>query len=372
MRENEYQTMVRARVQEAIDGGATSFLSILAETDGADPRLVRQILDENGYKDRIPAAPLPPQSLSWDASAFQEALPASDPALGQWWYTSDTLERLARHVFDLRGGRRPFRILCIGSPTMTPLLAGKGSDPADVDLTVVEADADILDMIHDRHPQVRAFAPEEFLARVSTDRFHLCLLDPPWYREEMQSFFACALAHLEIEGYILTSLPPLLTRPNILDERQEYLQIISEMGSSVVFLSRKFLHYVVPRFEEAAFRDVDGFSGKPWRVADLLVCRKSEERDLQAARAGISLTPPLTKQRFCRQAREFRVFLGPGNGQAPQQTTIVPAKLFSSNVSRRAHDNRYPDVWTSEKVGASVEDMDVARYVLSLWSEGLS
>src|SRR5690242_1819836 len=115
MATNRHEVEVRDRIARALDSGCASFIELLERTDGADPRLVDQLLKSFG------SAPFSgsPMGVNGPAvrSTLLERFPAPDPALGQWLYTPDTQERLVQRALDLQGDKKPFRVLCVGAPT---------------------------------------------------------------------------------------------------------------------------------------------------------------------------------------------------------------------------------------------------------------
>lgn len=365
-----YLNEVRHRIKRAVRDGNATFLDILARLDGADPRLVRQIVDEEEIRARPDEFPSLSEGLSSTRSRLLQSMPVPDPALGQWWYTPETQERLVRRAIELRNSSNLPRVLCVGSPTVAPLLNRAGCY-----VTVLEEDPDIVASLNEHCEQARSkiIRHDVSLIPEGLPLHDIAIIDPPWYPRETNAFLLAAIKHVEPGGHIMASIPPLLTRPGIADERQRLLQFVSSQGCELMFLDRGSIRYVVPRFEEAAFSNVVGFVGMPWRVADLLICRvnttvsPSENSD---SSDQISLAP-LTKMRYSREPREFRVFCRE-TASAPQRTIIVRANGFSENVSRRAISGEFPDVWTSEKAGAYVEDAAEAACLLKAWQSGQS
>src|SRR5690606_31639435 len=118
-----------------------------------------------------------------------ERLPASDPALGQWWYTPQTQHRLAQRILELRGDRENFRVLCLGAPTVVPPLVAAGCE---VDL--VDADPDVLDAVRSVC-NANIFHCDLLNAQLDAAPCHAALVDPPWYQDEMTSFLRHASRH---------------------------------------------------------------------------------------------------------------------------------------------------------------------------------
>lgn len=361
MTSSQYEEEVRKRIIRACKSGKDGFQDVLLQAEGADPRLVGKILNE--VQSDTPGSTVQTQDLASIRSQIFNDLPASDPALGQWWYTPETQEELAQRILELRQGSSEFKVLCIGVPTVATLLAKAGCN-----VQLAESDPDIVDAVSREESNLTIHHVDLLATQGDFALANAVIVDPPWYEHEMREFLRQGANKLVEQGTLFVSLPPLLTRPNSASERESLLQLLQLHGFQVQFLDRNVIKYVVPRFEESAFNDVPGFCGQPWRVADLLVCIKSKTKEWNQLDESESSSPK-SITRYSRDPHEFRVFATKDEANGDPQTIITKVDEFSSNVSRRAFQVD-PDIWTSEKVGAIIEDFGHANFILSCWQNG--
>lgn len=370
MDEEIHRKEVVRRIQRALTEGSKTYFEVLPRTDGSDPRLVRRLFDEIIGEQPEGSSTGLAFTVSAIRSKLLENLPAEDPAMGQWWYTPDTQEQLANRILELcppqTEGTPPSRVLAIGAPTLAPLLTKMRCE-----VTIVDYDEEVLDALT-KICQVKNSIQFDVMAGepVLPERVHVAIVDPPWYPDETDAFIRTAIGNLDPGGHLFVTMPPLLTRPSIQKERNELLQQLQNRGMEVLFLDRNILRYTVPRFEESAFKNVEGFCAYPWRVADLLVCQKLRNTELSDSHKKQTQKTALTTQRFSREPKEFRVFVGGADCDLPERVIVSPLEGFSENVSRRSHDNLYPNVWTSEKVGVRVSSIDEALLLLNCWEKG--
>lgn len=171
---------------------------------------------------------------------------------------------------------------------------------------------------------------------------------------------------MRVGGFGFCTLPPILTRPGLPKERDEYLAQLAALGGTLTFLEHGKLNYLVPRFEEQDFVSLKGFAGRPWRNSDLLAFRKNSvvesELPVRGAQAAIG--------RYSRKATEFRAFQAAGQASAPEKMIVRVIDAYGANVSRRPSSGTLIDVWTSEKVGVQVENALEATLILDGWAAG--
>lgn len=355
---------MRARLSALHTRGAVHLMDALPECDGADPRLVAELLEEF-LRDGIP-----PQAQT--AATFREAdstlpwkMPAADPDLAQWWFTLSSIDWLAERVRSRLTAASPSdcRILAVGAPTVGYHLGLLGFRT-----TVLDADEHVIEAIALDAPTynpVRFDALDE-LPKDYVGAFDAVVLDPPWYEPAASAFLGHAIDALRVGGVGFCTLPPILTRPGLPKERDEYLARVAALGGVLTSLEKGRLNYLVPRFEEQAFATLKGFAGRPWRRSDLLEFRKSH-----VVEAGPAA--PTTKrmvQRYSRKPTEFRAFQLIGQASAPPRRIVQAVGTYGANVSRRASDGTTIDVWTSEKVGVQVENAAEAKLILDGWAAG--
>lgn len=361
--EDRHRQLVRALVSASVLRGKTALMDVLNECDGADPRLVAELLTTCLAGGAV--------AVGQTAASFREAdsnlpwkMPAADPHLAQWWFTLASIDWLSERIRSRMSalGSGAARVLAMGAPTVGYHLGliGFETHVLDADQHVVEAIA---------LPGYANFSAQTFdvldeLAPEHRGAFDAVILDPPWYEPAATEFLRQAIRSLKVGGFGFCSMAPVLTRPTSRDERDAYLTVLASSGASLTGLEPGRLGYLVPRFEEAAFSSLTGFAGRPWRHSDLLEFRKVAELALPSGTTGRE--PAVA--RYARNIAQFRVFQTIGQASSPQRTTIRSVQSYGENVSRRATGGTRVDVWTSEKVGVQVEDAGEATFILQGWA----
>jgi len=287
--ELEHEDRVRNRVVAAISEGRSQLMAVLPFCDGADPRLVAQLLGEH-IKGGASVVGSP------DAATFREAasdlpwkMPAADPMLGQWWFTLGTIDALTNRIRKALPQKRG-KVLCIGAPTIAFHLSKMG-----LDVLLLDADPDVLTALRSAGGSFETVEHNMFdgLPEKCRNAFDAVVLDPPWYQDEFNVFVDAAMQALRLGGSGYLSIPALLTRPSVVKERRMLLQRLNKLGASIVSLESACLRYVVPEFEQSAYADLDGFTGRPWRASDLVQFHKDEECDPST----ITIPTPFKTQR---------------------------------------------------------------------------
>lgn len=362
----EHRRAVSARVASVIARGATSLMEILPESDGADPRLVAELIEHlsgNGIS-----------TVGQTAASFREAdstlpwkMPAADPDLAQWWFTLSTIDWLAERIRSRLAvaSVAAIRVLAIGAPTVGYHLGLLGFRA-----TVLDADEHVVGAIALPAPTYEAvhFDALDPLPPEYVGAFDAVVLDPPWYEPAATAFLQQALAALRVGGFGFCTMPPSLTRPGLDKEREQYLTCLATRGGILTSLEPGKLRYLVPRFEEQAFSSLKGFAGRPWRSSDLLEFRKGKGTHLPTTTSS----GRRSVRRYTLSPTEFRVFQLLDQSSAPARTIIRVVDSYTNNVSRRPSDGTAIDVWTSEKVGVQIENAAEARTILEGWAKGQS
>ena len=348
-----YRAAVKRCVAAAVALGASELHEILARCQGADPRLVAACVEELGATS---AARRPERGTSGELFV---QLPAPDPFRSQWWFTGESVAYLADRVLST-GDEGP--IFSLGTPTVGHELFRDGADVLmlDVDQHVVDAVNELSDRAVAQSYDVADDLPEGLGAA-----FRVAVIDPPWYEDLHRVFIQRALAALVDGGELFCTLPPALTRPDAQEFSNALLGELMRGGHQLLGLERGVLRYVVPRFEEVALGGISGFRALPWRHADLLHVRK-------CAGASSIHAPHLEKvaiQAFTRSPQEFRVFLLPRQS-IDERVVLERLEAYSSNVSTRAHSGDSPDLWTTEKVGVRIGQLEAVAAALKVWQEG--
>ena len=355
----DYDTEVKAAVQRAVAVGARDFEQVLRMTSGADPRLVRQVYDALTSGSHPGPSPPPKSSEARRLSAsLPMVLPVPDPMWSQWWFSLDTVVKLANHVWTVCGSGP---VAFLGAPTIGYQFAhcfDLGTKILDVDPDVVQAlQAERLDaVVYD----VANALPDDLKGRYST-----VFVDPPWYPDLTLAFIARARELIGEGGFILCVIPSRLTRPGLIEERTDLLSRLLRSRVEVVALESECVHYRVPPFEAAAYVDVDQFRGREWRTGDVLVARVTPESRIEPA---VTIAPD-DRLVFSRNPQVFRVFLSQSRGDSSLSQQFEEVPEFSENTSTRQIPLEQIALWTTAKKGAMVRDIELARRLLQKWSE---
>jgi hypothetical protein len=178
---------------------------------------------------------------------------------------------------------------------------------------------------------------------------HFCVvMDPPWYREHFFHFIWVASQCVEIGGLVGISIPSINTRPEIPEERIEWLSFCHQLGLCIETLEAQLLEYAMPFFEfnairAAGIKDVMPF----WRKGDFIMFRKVSSKF--TARPSLPTIVDEWIEREIGSVR-FRIKLtldGPGEkDKAISITSIVKGDILPT-VSRRHELRGKANIWTS-------------------------
>lgn len=105
---------------------------------------------------------------------------------------------------------------------------------------------------------------------------HYCvMMDPPWYTPHFYQFMWLAAKSVSIGGLVAISLPPINTRPDIMEERLKWFSYCKDLGLCIESIEPQQLQYAMPFFEFNAFRTAGIKNILPfWRKGDLAIFRK--------------------------------------------------------------------------------------------------
>jgi dGTPase len=357
--EAEFEEEIKRAIHAAHDRGARELHDILPFCEGADPRVVARVLGELGHEERSVSAGVARQGTSELSALF----PAADPICCQWWFTVDTIERLATRMAQYSGGPNDL-VAFVGTPTVAFQYSRRygGATLFEVDphvLNVMKASPRLTPVAYD----VSADVPEGHAGR-----FAAALLDPPWYPEFVGTFIARGLELARPGASVLCSLPPRLTRPGIVEERQELVRTILEWDVELVSIEPSATRYLVPEFERRALGDLQGFDGTAWRVGDLLHVRKRATSKFFAAGVSTYSIRP-----YARRPREFRFFFrADSEANADSPDWLLLNREFERTTSRRNVHPASLQWWTSSKAGGTSRNPVLTEQAVQEWASGRS
>jgi dGTPase len=140
-------------------------------------------------------------------------------------------------------------------------------------------------------------------------------------------------------------LPPRLTRPLLIEERNQLINDLITNGFKIISIESNFVKYLMPPFEQYAFRDIDAIKTNPWRNGDVLIIQKQGSSIFKRPLAN-SIDKYIA---YSRNDTKFRVFQKDNISFKDQKEEYIGIKEFESNVSTRKFDASEICVWTTSK-----------------------
>lgn len=364
MPDSEYSRELKLSVENLVAKGVTEYFEILRALGGADPRLVEEVLHEvQAAEVAEHLEPRDPATARRYTAALPLRLPAPNPLASQWWFTLDSVVRLADRVWWFsKQGKAAF----LGCPTVgyyySYCYAG-GATILDLDSDVIAALSDVSDYAHVIQYDVANSLPPA----VQGDHA-VVLIDPPWYPDATRAFIARARQLLASDGVILCMLPSRLTRAGIIEERTALLSQLLSSGFEIAAIESAWVEYCVPPFEARAYTSVEPFSAQAWRRGDLLVLRVGSAAGFacpDSFRADMTET-------FARSPTSQRFFLLPERCSAGLKEFAVRVHEFETSVSSRAVRLDSIGAWGTNKRAVKCNNAIAARRILAAWQSGLT
>ena len=364
-KEEVWERKLTSKVKNLVKQGYINLEQVLPKCEGAQPYEVEAILNEirednHNVSDVV--------DLDYKAKFFFN-IPAPNPLYYQWWYTLESQERIAHRVSSEDVAAK---VVCIGTPTIAAALRSWHFEVLllDIDKDLVDAFKEVYSDDAEKGSASMKYNVWDQPQDKYLGIFDFAVIDPPWYPEYFDYFFNRALHFLKPGGVLLCSLPQILTRPGIEEERRSLIKALLSAGHEMMFIEHGAVQYIVPTFEEFALaKKIDRFSNKPWRNSDLLAIRSGGHTQISLEFQPSPKEPDIEAfhRKDCRKL--FRVFLR----KPSADIGIMLKKLDSTCFSRRKADPD-PDLWTSEndRYQLNKADYEFSRDTLQLWSDGFS
>ncbi len=242
----EYSKRLEDRIKKRVNMGL-SYLDTLRSLYGADPREVWDVLQTLN---------IPIESLSKiNINNSYPDLPEPHPAYSQWFLTKSSSKKILEKIAGMNYKNLSF----LGCPVLGSHL--ETTIPTlflDIDSTMLDKTSGKSCIPYDVHQEI----PLEWL-----HSFDCVVCDPPWYAEDIKLFIKRASQLTKNDGTIYISIPGIMTRPSVLDERLEFQQWLSN-SKLVIAEIYPNAEYEVPPFEFMAYQDIPLFTGEPWRIGD--------------------------------------------------------------------------------------------------------
>ena len=167
--------------------------------------------------------------------------------------------------------------------------------------------------------------------------------DPPWYEAETIGFLWTASTLSRTGAHVLLSLPPVVTRPGINEERERITAAAEGFGLEFVRLSEGVLRYGTPFFETNATQAAGAPVPSDWRLGDLAIFRRIEGEC--GTRPVMDAEPAWTERSLGLTRFKLRE-TGSTEFASPVLRSLVPGDVLPS-VSRRDPRRNEATVWTS-------------------------
>jgi hypothetical protein len=343
--EIEYAEKIDTWVRQALSLGHTSWVSLVRSLPGVYPRMVRDSLERQGLASRIRyskamrsvslAAPLG-EGVQWEGLD----LPTPHPLDSSWWFDTPTVRRLMLIVDELTA--ETAHVVLLGTPT---LFAAARATCGTRSFTLVDLDPLTTQLARPSRRCFTTLCADITIDPIVLEPSSLVISDPPWYDAEIRSFLWTARQVCTIGGHVVSSFPPLGTRPGIEEQWEGFIEWTKELGLELCSVQHATLSYLSPLFEQNALRAASVPSiGGSWRRGDLAVFRCVDvcrcERPKEAS-------GPHWSERKVGQVRIRLRMNGRSMGWAdPSLISIAEGGILPS-VSRRDPSRSRIDVWTS-------------------------
>jgi len=361
--ENEiYIQYLKDIIQTQVNMGTNNLTDILYHCEGADPQAVFDIIKGLGLNKGRLKTELKNINENKYVSISNQDLPAPDPSLSQWWFTSLGANKILSNVFGRAIKYNDPKILCIGCPSLVKQLSSK------IHTTLLDIDNDIIRTIKDakiENLECHQYNIQEDLNKNFQGKFDISIIDPPWYDDTIKQMINRAIEATKLDGDIYCTFPGRLTRADIEKFRTDFIQEIVSIGHRIIAINHDSILYQVPPFESIAFKNIEEFIGVPWRKGDLIHIQKANQKLIPVE----PIKDKIYFKSYSRKPEEFRVFL---NGKANLKGRLPPQPLngYSDNVSTKK--SGVPDLWTTTKVGLRISDKTEIEHILHYWELGKS
>ena len=335
--EEVHRKSVYLAINQARSTGLISFEDILQFIGGADPFLVKELLDaEIPYPGNHSKIPSREKIKKWQDKARQLSagllndFPVANPRTSQWWFSLETIVFLSEQIWKLAGGNS---VAFLGAPTVGFHYAVCYNE----NVIILDVDQHIIEVLNKKFTHDLEFTElaknyNAFtkLQELEKNKYGVVLIDPPWYLPETKIFLQRATELIKKPGYILCTLPSKYTRPDLINQRTELIKDLLARNYEIISLDAKNIRYRVPDFEWRVYQAIKEFKGRMWRTGDLLLIKVLEQSNLT-----ITEQSPKEMEIFARDPKKRRFFLDPNNICENNEEKCEEIKGFNSTISTR-------------------------------------
>jgi hypothetical protein len=204
------------------------------------------------------------------------SLPEPSLVYSQWWFSEPTYPRLLDLLLGLQRQKEGSHIAFLGSSTLGTVFSQCVHSP----VTIIDVDDALLERIKTcvgRTVQRIQCDISDPLDASLKGQFDVVVGDPPWSGSTLRAFVVRSAQMLSVNGTLITSLPPIFTRPSAASDRKSLLNLAGMLGLALTKRFVGFTEYNVPAFECKAYEEHGIELQEPWRKGDIFVFRKQRE-----------------------------------------------------------------------------------------------
>jgi hypothetical protein len=353
-----YSSRLKRRIQELLHThGQMCFCDLVKQCEGAFPSDVLLALKELGDSSLTGASlstnTFIPDIKEPDPGSILELLPEPHPADFDWRFHGNSRRFLTELLVSRTSETSKILLLC--APTLLCELHNRGRNAALIDHN--QATANALSVTGHLSTIVADIFTSDL--PLPQDTFDICVMDPPWYPEHYRSCLIHAAKAVRLDGTLLMSLLPPLTRPTAIADRRAILQEALLLGFDIVSLLPSRLLYEVPPFEQATLNALEIHCAS-WRRGDLLELRKT----VAVSPSRTSEMPAEKWQTFVFGRTQVKLRHRKGKLTGFSADPLDGQKTLLS-VSRRFPHRDQIDVWNSRNIAYSVSNVEPLRIALA-------
>ena len=249
-----HKTGIKKIIEKRTERGS-SYLDVLKSIYGADPREVWEV-----YKkyNNIGVKKI-------GITNYYLKYPEPHPAYSQWRITKDSTKIILSKILE-----KKYKNVCFLG---CPILGIEFSKLKQGNVKILDIDKYVLDEAS-KFADVVIYNISGSVPTKLINKFECVVCDPPWYYDDISLFVKRAADLVKTGGTIYLSLPGILTKPSIIEERLKFQKLLSNLKLIITEL-QSIVDYEVPPFEYMAYRDIPAFSGEVWRKGDWVKIKKS-------------------------------------------------------------------------------------------------
>ncbi len=319
----DHKTGIKKIIEKRVSQG-NNYLEILKSIYGADPREVWEIFKE--YKDET--------SKKIKLINLYPEYPEPHPAYSQWRITPNSTKILLSIILE-----KNYENVCfLGAPILGIEFSKIKKNKA----TIMDIDKDIIGYAKNFAKTI-IYDINNSIPEKERNKFECVICDPPWYNKDIQHFIKRATELTKLGGTIYLTLPGILTKPSIINERLKLQKLLSKIGLVITEL-QPIVEYEVPPFEYMAYQDIPTFSGEIWRMGNWIKLKKCKNYGINNSTTNSSqkwIEYSFGKKRiFLKDKKEKEEY------KKPKLSSLCPGNILKS-VSKRNSLISKIDVWTS-------------------------